>query len=228
MSTSTVLRAAALASATIAIVLPAAAAPPFERIEIDEVESFDFPLCAIPTSVDVVETGTLTIRPKGADGLAHYSLDVTGMVVNTNIATGRSVRLERHLLERDVRVVAGEGDLLTIRGHSVVHETDYNSDGSVAFRSYGRQPWTLVVDSKGTETGDDDEVVIGGLRSRGRPQRPCGGRLLRVVRRADRLTTERVLRRVLRRRWVPCAPPCWTASRPSGRPSPSPRSSRCS
>ena len=81
------------------------------------------------------------------------------MVVNTNIATGRSVRLERHLLERDVRVVAGEGDLLTIRGHSVVHETDYNSDGSVAFRSYGRQPWTLVVDSKGTETGDDDEVV---------------------------------------------------------------------
>ena len=159
MSTSTVLRAAALASASIVIALPAAAAPPFERIEIDEVESFDFPLCGIPSSVNIVETGTLTIKPKGADGLAHYSVDVTGVVVNTNIATGRSVRLERHLLERDVRVVAGEGDLLTIRGHSVVHENDYNSDGSLAFRTYGRQPWTLVLDTKGTEAEGDDEVV---------------------------------------------------------------------
>ena len=160
MSTSTVLRAAALASASIAIALPAVAAPPFERIEIDEAESFDFPLCGIPTSVDIVETGSLTIKPKGADGLAHYSFDVDGVVVNTNIATGRSVRLERHLLERDVRVVAGEGDLLTIRGQSLVHENDYNSDGSLAFRTYGRQPWTIVLDTKGTETDADDEVVF--------------------------------------------------------------------
>lgn len=164
-TTTTVLRAAALASASLAITLPAGAAVPFERIEIDEAATFEFPLCGIATMVEVVETGTLTIKPKGPDGLAHYSFDVVGAVTNTNIATGRSIHLERRLLEKDVRVVSGEGDLLTIRGQSVVHEDSYDNDGSLAFRTDGRMPWTIVLDTKGTETDADDEVVSEDLGS---------------------------------------------------------------
>ena len=158
-TTATVLRAAALAAASTAVALPAFATAPFERIEIDEAESFEFPLCGIPTRVDATETGTLTIKPKGKDGLSHYAFQLTGSVVNTNLATGRSVRLVRDLNEKDVRVVRGEGDLITISGQSIVHENDYNSDGSLAFRTYGRQAWVLVLDTKGTETDADDEVV---------------------------------------------------------------------
>ena len=157
--TATALRATALASASIAIALPAWGGPPFERVEIDESDAFEFPLCDIPTRVDFAESGTLTIKQKGPDGLAHYALDVTGAVTNTNLATGRSIRLERDLHEKDVRVVAGEGDRITISGHSIVHENDYNSDGSLAFRTYGRQAWVIVLDTQGTESDADDEVV---------------------------------------------------------------------
>lgn len=154
-----VCRTTVLAAASIvAVAAPTSAAPP-ERIQIDDSETFQFDLCGIPSSVDFVETGTLTIQAKGSDGLNHYTAHLEGNVVDTNLLTGKSVLLTRTLKDQDVRVVAGPGDLIFISGQTIVREDDYNEDGSLAFRTYGRQAWSLVVDTLGNDDDEDDVVV---------------------------------------------------------------------
>ncbi len=149
---------AGVAAATLALASPASAGPP-DRIPIDNHEVLRFDLCGLPNLVDLRETGTLTIAPKGRDGLLHFQLRVSGSVTHTNLDTGRSVYLERELLEKDIKATQGAGDLIFIKGESIIHERDYGADRTLAFRTVGRVAYQLVVDSQGTETPDDDEVV---------------------------------------------------------------------
>ena len=99
----------------------------------------------------------MTIR-KGRDREIHVRVHLHGEVTNTNIETGRSVRLEMDAVTNDVRVVR-DGDLLTITSKTMLHERDYNADGSLAFFTTGQQSVEIVVDTLGTDDIEDDEVI---------------------------------------------------------------------
>lgn len=136
-----------------------ASAGPVERWSFEESESFEFPLCGIATQVDLTESGTVQTVRRGRNGDLYVSAHVHGEVTNTNLATGRSVHLVRDGFDHDVRIVRGDDDLLTIRVLSVIHERDYNADGSLAFVTTGQLPITVVVDTKGTDDLEDDDVL---------------------------------------------------------------------
>ena len=120
MSRSTRLSAATAALTgclALAVAMPAGAGTA-QRIPIDDSKSFEFPLCGIPTDVEIEETGWLMLVEQGRAGDVYSRAHLHGEVVNTNVATGVSVRLVRDAVENDVRIVRGVGDLITITAKS--------------------------------------------------------------------------------------------------------------
>jgi len=125
----------------------------------DDSESFEFPLCGILTDVEIEETGWLMLVKQGRASDVYARAHLHNEVVNTNIATGVSVRLVRDAVENDVRIVRGAGDLITITAKSPFRERDYNADGSLAFFTAGMVTWEVVIDTLGTDDLEDDVFV---------------------------------------------------------------------
>ncbi|MCY4724834.1 hypothetical protein NYO98_00970 [Nocardioides sp. STR2] len=138
---------------------PARSTPP-ERIPIDEVAEFDFPLCGIDTHVRLTEQGTLTVRSRGEDGIAYFAERLERDAYNTNLETGLTVHVSQRIRPRDQRVVDNGDGTLTIHWQATLTQTDYAPDGSVAFRTAGRQTGIIVVEDGGTPSDPDDDEVI--------------------------------------------------------------------
>ena len=56
---------------------------------------------------------------------------LTRDVINTNVATGKSVHLTQSYRGRDQRIVDNGDGTLTVVFRVIFNETDYNPDGSV-------------------------------------------------------------------------------------------------
>ena len=138
---------------------PVRSAPP-ERIAIDEVEEFDFPLCGIDTHVRLVEQGTLTVRSRGPAGILYFAERLERDAYNTNVETGLTVHISQRIRPRDQRIVDNGDGTLTIHWQATLTQTDLAPDGSVAFRTAGRQTGLIVVDDGGTPSDPDDDEVI--------------------------------------------------------------------
>jgi len=153
---------AALAAAPILVVgltAPVQSAPP-ERTAIDEVEEFDFPLCGIDTHVRLVEQGILTVRSRGPAGSVYFAERLDRDAYNTNVGNGRTVQVSQSFRPRDQRIVDNGDGTLTIHWQATFTQVDHAPDGSVAFRSAGRQTGIIVVDDGGTPSDPDDDEVI--------------------------------------------------------------------
>ena len=155
---------AAIACLT-AVTLAASATPPAgasapQRIEVDESETFTFPLCGIDTLVSLHDVGTLTIRDRGAAGIDYFAERLARVATNTNLATGRSVRVTQNFFGRDQRIVDNPDGTLTIIWRVTFNETVYRPDGSVAYRTAGQDTVRVVVDDGGTPGDPEDDVVL--------------------------------------------------------------------
>lgn len=152
---------AALAVLTLVLgVAQQAVSSPPQHIAVDESETFTFPLCDINTLVELSEVGTLTIRDRGPAGIDYYADHVTRVSTNTNVATGKSVRLVQDYRGRDQRIVDnGDGTLIVVF-RVTFNETDYNPDGSVEFRSAGQDTVRVVIDHNGTPGDSEDDTVL--------------------------------------------------------------------
>ena len=138
---------------------PVQSAPP-ERIAIDEVEELDIPLCGIDTHVRLVEQGTLTVRSRGPSGIAYFAERLERDAYNTNVETGLTVHVSQRFRPRDQRIVDNGDGTLTIHWQATFTQSDHAPDGSVAFRTAGRQTGIIVVDDGGTPSDPDDDEVI--------------------------------------------------------------------
>ncbi len=143
----------------IGLTTPVQAAPP-ERMVIEEVEEFDFPLCGIDTHVRLVEQGILTVRSRGPQGIVYFAERLERDAYNTNAETGLTVHISQRSRPRDQRIVDNGDGTLTIHWQATSTQTDYAPDGSVAFRSAGRQTGLIVVDDGGTPADPGDVQVI--------------------------------------------------------------------
>jgi hypothetical protein len=142
-----------------ALTAPAQASPP-QRTPIHEEEEFDFPLCGIDTHVRSVEDGTLTVRSRGPQGVVYFAERLERDAYNTNKATGLTVHVSQKFRPRDQRIVDNGDGTLTIHWQATFTQVDYAPDGSVAFRSAGRQTGLIVVNDGGTPSDPDDDEVI--------------------------------------------------------------------
>ena len=138
---------------------PVQAAPP-ERMTVAEVEEFDFPLCGIDTHVRLVEEGILTVRSRGEAGIVYFAERLQRDAYNTNLETGLTVHISQRIRPRDQRIVDNGDGTLTIHWQATLTQIDYAPDGSVGFRSAGRQTGLIVVDDGGTPSDPDDDQVI--------------------------------------------------------------------
>jgi hypothetical protein len=138
---------------------PAHADPP-QRIPIDADEEFDFPLCGIDSHVRSVEQGLLTVRSRGPEGIDYFAERLERDAYTTNKATGLTIHVSQKYRPRDQQIVDNGDGTLTIHWQATFNQVDRAPDGSVAFRSAGRQTGTIVVDDGGTPSDPDDDEVI--------------------------------------------------------------------
>jgi hypothetical protein len=131
-----------------------------ERFGVDNTEEFDLECDGVPAHIVGTEQGEGMIRHRGPDGMAYVTVHWEGNVWWTNPATGKSVHLEADFIDQDQRIVDNGDGTITLRYRGHFNEKDYNSDGSVAFRTQGVDTVLLVIDTNGTPSDvDDDEVV---------------------------------------------------------------------
>lgn len=142
-----------------ALATPVQADPP-HRIPIDVVEEFDFPLCGIDTHVRNVESGTLTVRSRGPEGVVYFAERLQRDAYSTNVETGLTVHVSQMYRPRDQRIVDNGDGTWSIHWLATFNQVDRAPDGSVAFRSAGRQTGIFVVDYAGTPSDPDDDVLI--------------------------------------------------------------------
>jgi hypothetical protein len=119
-----------------------------------------YSLCGVDTLTVFSDVGTLTIRDRGAAGIDYYVEDLAREAVNTNISTGKSVRLTQHYRGRDQHIVVNPDGTLTVVFRITFNETDYAPDGSVAFRTAGQDTVRVVIDTNGTPGDSTDDDVV--------------------------------------------------------------------
>jgi hypothetical protein len=152
---------AAVATAGLTVLsAPGAAAAAPERFGIDEEFELDLSCDGTPAHVYGTNVGTGKIRYRGKDGMPYFTLKYEGNVWWTNPDTGRSIRLRASFNEQDQRIVDNGDGTITLRWRGHFNETDYNSDGSVAFRTQGVDTVMLVIDLNGTVSDPGDDVVL--------------------------------------------------------------------
>lgn len=160
-------RIAAVGVATL-ISLPAglvSAAPPVIE-HWHDAGSEPFTFCA---GLDIVAThdfsGSLRIVQNGTDGLAYFTETIRGSIVWTNLATGRSFRLERAGVDKDAKVVDNGDGTLSIIALSTGTERYYDTNGRLLFTNNGQIRYEVLVDDNGTPTDytDDGEGVFVGI-----------------------------------------------------------------
>ena len=148
------------ATALAVLTTPGASAVAPDRFSFDD--SFEDVTSCDGTPAEIVgtEQGTGMIRYRGADGTAYFRVKWQGEVWWTNPDTGRSIHLTARFIDQDQRIVDNGDGTITIRYRGHINETDYNSDGSVAFRTRGVHTVTFVVDHNDTLSDPDDDVTI--------------------------------------------------------------------
>ena len=149
------------AAAAVALVAasPATAVAP-ERFQIDESYELDLSCDGVPAHIQATEQGSGTIRHIGPDGMAYFKFQWAGDVTWTNTETGKSVYLHADFIQRDQRIVDNGDGTITLRYRGKFNETDYNPDGSVAFRTQGVDTLVYVIDINGTPSDPDDDETL--------------------------------------------------------------------
>jgi hypothetical protein len=162
MSNRAVSRIGTGAAAVALAVLPAtgASAVAPERFAIDETFEIDGDCDGTPAHIFGTDQGEGKIRYRGKDAMAYFTVKWEGNVWWTNPATGKSVHLRANFIQRDQRIVDNDDGTITIRYRGKINETDYNADGSVAFRTQGVDTLILVIDINGTPSNPDDDTLL--------------------------------------------------------------------
>lgn len=160
---------AAVGVATL-IALPAtlvSAAPP-EIEHWHDAGTQPFTFCA---GLDIEAThdfsGSLRIVRKGKSGLPYFTETVRGSIVWTNLATGRSFRLERAGVDKDAKIVDNGDGTLSIIVLATGTERYYDTNGRLLFTNNGQTRFEVLVDHNGTPddyTDDGDGVFVGVIK----------------------------------------------------------------
>ncbi|MFC8799112.1 hypothetical protein ACFT2C_15355 [Promicromonospora sp. NPDC057138] len=77
----------------------------------------------------------------------------------TNLDTGQAYSFTSHGQDKDSLVTDLGGGLLSIEAQTTQATTWYGPDGKKLFLDAGRLTFTVVIDTKGTPTDEDDEEV---------------------------------------------------------------------
>ena len=156
------LRLSPLAAAAVLALLPAASASAVapERFQFDESFESDLSCDGVPAHVQGTEQGSGTIRRIGPDGMAYFRVKWEGDVAWTNVETGKAIHLHADFIDQDQRIEDNGDGTITIRYRGHFNETDYNPDGSVAFRTQGVDTLVLVIDINGTPSDPDDDELL--------------------------------------------------------------------
>ena len=125
-----------------------------------------FTFCA---GLDIQETfdysGSLRIVPRGKSGIPYFTETYRGSTVWTNLATGRSLRVEQAGVDKDAKIVDnGNGTLsIIVMGTGTVRY--YDTSGRLLFSNNGQLRYEILVDNNGTPTDytDDGEGVFVGI-----------------------------------------------------------------
>ncbi len=131
------------------------------------------------------------IRTRGQEGLVHFSANVHGQSVFTNLDTGRTYSSVYNFLDKDLDVVDNGDGTLTITIANTGSTRWYDADGKRVFTVAGNFRFQITVDHGGTPNDPSDDEEIEGsfveLKNAGqRPDRREG--LLRGPRRVHGLT----------------------------------------
>lgn len=160
--------AAAAGAALVVTTAPAQAAIIDRGVEVVDYESDPFS-CDLGTEdpsddLWLVESGSGTITyqlKERGDGLIVWSGHGDIHRTWTNLDTGLSWSGRDQFHEHDTRALSFEGGVLEMLVTTSFRVTIYDGDGEVHSVDRGVSRFTLLIDTKGTETFDDDEVDFG-------------------------------------------------------------------
>jgi hypothetical protein len=108
------------------------------------------------------ETGTIRYQLKErGDGLIVWSGHGDIHRTWTNLDTGLSWSGHDQFYEHDTRALSFDGGVLEMLVTTSFRVTIYDGDGDVHSVDRGVSRFTLLIDTKGTDTFDDDEVDFG-------------------------------------------------------------------
>lgn len=156
------LRRSCLVAAVALALLPASSASAVapERFQFEDTFELDLSCDGVPAHVQGTEQGSGTIRRIGPDGMAYFRVKWEGDVYWTNLDTGKAIHLHADFIDQDQRIEDNGDGTITIRYRGHVNETDYNPDGSVAFRTHKVDTLVLVIDINGTPSDPDDDELL--------------------------------------------------------------------
>ncbi|WP_336033640.1 hypothetical protein [Geodermatophilus sp. FMUSA9-8] len=119
----------------------------------------------LTVDVEGTVTGRLQITRHGRDGLAYFA---EHLVVELTLSTpdGAVTEVDR-VLNKDLHVVATDGNTLTIETLSTGNATLYGPDGKAIARNPGQVRFVFVVDDNGTPADPDDDTEISQVQTKG-------------------------------------------------------------
>lgn len=161
---------AAAAAVVMALAVPASAAPAVLVEHFTEHEEFlaqeefstpeeewcpqvDFPVWVVQDT-----SGTFRLLSHG-DSPLHGASTFRSEGTFTNLENDQTFSFTSSGQDKDVRVTDLGGGLLSIEAQSTFRTTYYGPDGEKLFLDAGRVTFTLVIDTKGTPSDEDDVEV---------------------------------------------------------------------
>ncbi len=114
---------------------------------------------------DVTVDGRFRIGSRGPDQLPYYRENVSTVLVDTNLATGRSVRTVERVLDKDHRVTDNGDGTSTILVLATGNSTTYDGSGKAIARNPGQVRFRILIDNGGTpqDPADDEFLEFLGL-----------------------------------------------------------------
>ncbi len=114
---------------------------------------------------DVVVDGRFRIGSRGPNRLPYYMEHVSSVLVDTNPATGRSVRTVERVLDKDHRVTDNGDGTSTILVLATGNSTTYDDSGKAIARNPGQVRFRILIDNGGTpqDPADDEFLEFLGL-----------------------------------------------------------------
>jgi hypothetical protein len=170
MKRSMMISAAAAGAAVVLLAAPAAAAPAVfvehwtEHNEFLAQEEFSTPeeewcpQVEFPVWFEEDASGTFRLLSHG-DSPLHGASTFNSEGSFTNLDNGQSYSFTSHGQEKDSLVTDLGGGLLSIEVQSTGVDTWYGPEGKKLLLDAGRLTFTVVIDTKGTPTDEDDEEV---------------------------------------------------------------------
>jgi hypothetical protein len=150
--------------AALVLAVPALAEPgrvvkeTFHEEFFNEIEAF----CETDMVVEshLVVDGTVTIMPRGRDGLIYFANRLSITETFTNVDNGKFVVSTANFIDKDLRVTDNGDGTLTILILSTGNAVVYNSDGEAIGRNPGQVRFELLVDHGGTPSDPSDDTEI--------------------------------------------------------------------